>query len=153
LILISIIQNWTFIADGTNILLFVLYILPIPFEIALYILWPKLTQAGADLRAYCQRYKYYLSYAETLKLDFSNNPESGVQFYLQSVPAAAAFGILAKFDKYITSLLPQESNESISNIGLFTPIYISTFDSVFSDSSSGSGGGGGGGSSGGGGSW
>jgi uncharacterized membrane protein YgcG len=155
LILLSTIHYWVFMSDWTKIVLLIAFAIPIPFEIILLTLWPKVTQAGAELRAYCQRYMYYLTYVEKYKLDFSNNPDDGVQFYLKSVPMAAAFGILDKFNNYFADLLPADTSDSFSSVSAFTPVYQSTFDSVFSSSSSSSGFGGSasGGSSGGGGSW
>lgn len=113
--------------------------------------WSKPTSEGAELINKVARYKYYLEYVEKFKLDFSNNPNEGVQYYLKSVPYAAAFGILDQFQKYFGKLLPQTS-EIENNTFLYASYAHVAFYTPPSESSSG-GGGGGGGSSGGGGSW
>jgi len=113
--------------------------------------WSKPTREGAELINKVARYKYYLQYVEKYKLDFSNNPNEGVQYYLKSVPYAAAFGILDQFQKYFGALLPQTS-EIENNSFLYASYAHVVFYTPPSESSSG-GGGGGGGSSGGGGSW
>jgi uncharacterized membrane protein YgcG len=115
-------------------------------------MWGKLSRKGYNLRAYCQRYKFYLEKAEKFKLDFSNNPKEGVQFYLKSVPFAASFLILPQFQKYMHSIMPNVS-EIDSNTALRSTFYATRFYTPPSSSSGGSSGGGGGGFSGGGGSW
>jgi hypothetical protein len=115
------------------------------------IFWSKATREGVELINKVARYKYYLQYVEKYKLDYSNNPNEGVQYYLKSVPYAAAFGILDQFQKYFAKLLPQ-TNEVENNSFLYASYSHVVFYTPPSDSGS-SGGGGGGGSSGGGGSW
>jgi uncharacterized membrane protein YgcG len=118
--------------------------------VAMY--WSRATREGAELINQVKRYKYYLKYVEKFKLDFSNNPDQGVQYYLKSVAFAAAFGVLAKFQKYFDKLLP-----NTSEINQNSYIYNSYSHVIFyvppSSSSGGGSGGGGGGFSGGGGSW
>lgn len=114
--------------------------------------WAKLNRQGAEIRAHCIRYRYYLEKAEKYKLDFSNNPTDGVQFYLKSVPFASAFGILPQFQKYINEILPNNPEIKTGNDFWLTMSVIS-FYTPPSTSSGGSFGGGGGGFSGGGGSW
>ena len=112
--------------------------------------WAKLNVDGIKITAYSKRYKYYLENVEKLKIDFSNNPQEGVQRYLVSVPFAASFGVLPKFQKYFEDLIPNNI-ESQSVNGFYTSFAVASFYTPPSDSSSG--GGGGGGFSGGGGSW
>jgi uncharacterized membrane protein YgcG len=131
------------------IVLIALIIVAVVSIVTLY--WSKPTREGAELINKVARYKYYLQYVEKYKLDFSNNPNEGVQYYLKSVPYAAAFGILDQFQKYFEGLLPKTS-EIENNTFLYASYAHVTFYTPPSDSSSG-GGGGGGGSSGGGGSW
>jgi uncharacterized membrane protein YgcG len=114
----------------------------------------KLTRQGAELKAYCQRYNYYIQKAEQYKLDFSNNPQEGVQYYLKILPYAAIIGFLPQFQKFLQTLLPniQELNQvsslatSLNTVTFYTP--PSSSSSSSSDSSWS-----GGGFSGGGGSW
>ena len=110
----------------------------------------KLTKIGAETTSFCQRYKFYIQKAEQYKLDFSNNPDEGVQYYLKVLPFATSFGFLPQFQKYLQNLWP--NNTELSSSYLLS----SSFDSVVfytPPSSSSSSGGGGGGFSGGGGSW
>jgi uncharacterized membrane protein len=118
----------------------------------LVLFWSKPTQKGAEQINKIKRYEYYLKYVEKYKLDFSNNPEEGVQYYLKSVSFAAAFGLLDKFQKYFGTLLPK--NSELEN----TQLLYSSYNHVIfytppSESSSSGSSVGGGGSSGGGGSW
>jgi len=133
-----------------NLAVFALISTVIPAAWILH-LWGRLSKEGAKLRAYCQRYKYYIEKVETLKLDFSNNPQEGVQYYLKAVAFAAAFGLLPKFCKYFSTLIPNSSEISSSN-NLLTSYAAASFY-VPPSSSGGGSGGGGGGFSGGGGSW
>lgn len=113
--------------------------------------WGKVNTEGAQLRAYCMRYKYYIQKVETLKLDFSNNPTEGVQYYLKAVAFAASFGLLAQFGKYFEKLVPNSNEIQTSNNLFYSYSAVSFY--VPPSSSGGSSGGGGGGFSGGGGSW
>jgi len=127
-------------------------IFAVPWAIWITKMWAKLTKDGYAVRAYCERYKLYLEKAEQLKLDFSNNPDEGVQFYLKAVPFAASFMILPQFQKYFTSIIPSTSELDTANT-LRTSFYAAAFYSPPSSSDGGFSGGGGGGFSGGGGSW
>jgi uncharacterized membrane protein YgcG len=114
--------------------------------------WSKPTYEGAQVINELRGYQYYLEYAEKLKLDFSNNPDEGVQYYLKSVPFAAAFGILPKFQKYFAQLFPNNADTS-TNTALLANFSRATFYTPPSSSSGGFSGGSSGGFSGGGGSW
>ena len=115
--------------------------------------WSKPTRQGAELINKVKRYNYYLKYVEKFKLDFSNNPDQGVQYYLKSVAFAAAFGVLAKFQKYFDKLLPN-TTEINQNAYIYSSYGHVIFYTPPSSSDGGGGGGdGGGGFSGGGGSW
>ena len=116
------------------------------------IYWSRPTREGAELINQVKRYKYYLKYVEKYKLDFSNNPDQGVQYYLKSVAFAAAFGVLDKFQKYFDKLLPNTS-EINQNAYIYSSYSHVIFYAPPSSSSGGGSGGGGGGFSGGGGSW
>ena len=124
---------------------------------AIFILstWGKIATGASVAKEGSEGYKYYLSNVEKYKLNFSNNPDVGVQYYLNTVPFAAAFGILDNFSDYLKEVMPD--NEHISSVSTFSTSYISSsvFNQSSSSSSGGSSGGGasGGGSSGGGGSW
>lgn len=113
---------------GNSIMNLVIFTIIITIPGAAYILlkWAKLDKAGATLRAYCVRYKYYLEKVEKYKLDFSNNPKEGVQHYLASVPFAAAFGILPQFEKYIKEILP-----NVQDVDLTTNFADALFYSSF----------------------
>lgn len=96
----------------------------IPFASLIAIFWlvfilikfSKLTEIGAETKAFCQRYNYYITKVEQFKLDFSNNPAEGVQYYLKILPYAAIIGFLPQFQKYLVNLFPQVQEISeISN--------------------------------------
>jgi uncharacterized membrane protein YgcG len=111
--------------------------------------WSRLNQEGLKMMAYCHQYRYYLKKAERFKLDFSNNPKDGVQYYLKSVPYAASFGILAQFQKYFSKLMPDLEEVKTGSVlranwgsvALYTP--PSSGGGGFSGSSGGFSGGGG----------
>ena len=125
-ILNSIIQiNFSIGNSIMNLLIFTI-IITIPAAVYILSKWAKLDKAGAILRAYCVRYKYYLEKVEKYKLDFSNNPNEGVQHYLASVPFAAAFGILPQFEKYIKEILP-----NVQDVDLTTNFADALFYSSF----------------------
>jgi uncharacterized membrane protein YgcG len=105
--------------------------------------WGKLTREGYELRAYALRYRYYLEKVEQYKLDFSNNPAEGVQYYLKSVPYAAAFGILPKFNKYFSELIPNQTDSQGIN-AFYAGWSAAHFYTPPTSDSSGFGGGGGG---------
>lgn len=87
-------------------------------ELFLFLItFAKFNREGAELRAYCQRYKIYIEKTERYKLDFANNPDSGVQYYLANVPFAAIFGYLDQFEKYVQSAFPQSLENSDLHIG------------------------------------
>ncbi len=116
--------------------------------------WGNLTRKGVEKSKYCKRYKFYLEKAEKLKLDFSNNPKEGVQEYLASVPFAAGFGILPKFQEYLEDFIPKEVSNQFQTINNTNLLLASSAFYVPPSSSSGGGGGfSSGGFSGGGGSW
>jgi uncharacterized membrane protein YgcG len=115
--------------------------------------WGKLSVEGFDLKARAMRYKFYLNKAEKLKLDFSNNPESGAQKYLIAVPFAAAFGILPQFQNYIKQLIPDTNPDIQTTSRFYSSFSSSHFYSPPSSSSSSGSTGSSGGFSGGGGSW
>jgi hypothetical protein len=132
--------------------LFISLLLSAPGIYFIVKVWGRPTQEGAELKAYCHGYFYYLNKAEKLKLDFSNNPKEGVQYYLKSVSFAAAFGILDQFQKYFAQIIPNNTELEVVNS---TFIHYSLVSFYIPPSSSDGGGfsGGGGGFSGGGGSW
>jgi Predicted membrane protein (DUF2207) len=115
--------------------------------------WGKLNSEGVEIRDQIEGYKYYLNHVEKYKLDFSNNPNDGVQYYLLTVPFAAAFGIMPQFREYIAKLIPNSSE--VATTGGFVNNYAVSSFYVPPSSNSGSSGGfsSGGGFSGGGGSW
>jgi len=88
--------------------------------------WAKVNSVGAKIKAYCHRYRYYIEKVETLKLDFSNNPKEGVQYYLKAVAFAASFGLLAQFAKYFEQLIPNNTDIQTS-VDLFDFYTISSF--------------------------
>jgi Predicted membrane protein (DUF2207) len=138
---------------GNSLGLFIVFIFLI-FLLFLYIYLKnkdKLSEKGCNQLQESIGYKYYLSYIEKEKLDFSNNPKDGIQFYLNTVPYAAQFGILKQFNSYFKSLefMPQE----IVNDTSFLASSINSAPFYIPPSSGGDGSGGGGGASGGGGSW
>ena len=119
----------------------------IPFASLIAVFWlvfilikfSKLTQIGAQTKAFCQRYNYYITKVEQFKLDFSNNPNEGVQYYLKILPYAAIIGFLPQFQKYLVNLFPQIQEVSeISNSLLITSVLNSTtfYTPPSSDSSS-----------------
>jgi hypothetical protein len=113
--------------------------------------WSKPNLKGVEKINEANSYKYYLDSSEKLKLDFSNNPTEGVQYYLKSVPYAASFGILAKFNQYFAQIIPTANEVDITD-SLILNYSLISFYSPSSDSSYGDGGSFGG-SSDGGGSW
>jgi hypothetical protein len=121
--------------------------------ILVLIFWTKLNKQGTDLKNQISRYRYYLNYVEKYKLDFSNNPDEGVQYYLKSVAFASVFGLLTKFQSYFGNIFPK--NEQIQNGNLLSSSYNSVifYTPPSSSNSSFGGGGSSGGFSGGGGSW
>ncbi|GAB4145161.1 MAG: hypothetical protein OHK0017_04480 [Patescibacteria group bacterium] len=144
----GILQQMFLLGNSYIWLAYAAVIWTLPQFIFIAVKWGRLNQLGIQTRTSVRQYKYYLEKAEKLKLDFSNNPEDGVQYYLKSVPYAAAFGILDKFQKYIESLALYSDQYNTTNL------LNSSFHSVsFYTSSSSSSGGGGGGASGGGGGW
>lgn len=99
--------KWSILIGYSWILAFIVgLILTVPGVIWLASEWGKLKPESYKLRAASVGYKLYIEKAEKLKLDFSNNPKEGVQYYLKAVPFAAAFGILPKFQKYIEKIMP-----------------------------------------------
>lgn len=119
----------------------------IPFASLIAVFWlvfilikfSKLTQVGAQTKAFCQRYNYYITKVEQFKLDFSNNPNEGVQYYLKILPYAAIIGFLPQFQKYLVNLFPQIQEVSeISNSLLIASVLNSTtfYTPPSSDSSS-----------------
>jgi uncharacterized membrane protein YgcG len=118
--------------------------------------WSLFTFDGKNKAQECLSWVYYLEYVEQQKLDFSNNPQDGIQYYLINVPWAAQFNFLNKFNKYFKSLSYFQDQSAISNTDVFQ---YALLNSVMYSAPSGSfdggsfGGGGDGGFSGGGGSW
>jgi uncharacterized membrane protein YgcG len=151
-IIYSLLKNMILLGESYLTLSLISFVLTIPGAVFIAKYWGKLNTEGARIRGDIEGYKYYLQKAETLKLDFSNNPNEGVQYYLTSVPFAAAFGILPQFQKYISKLIPEATNEINMTDNFTTAYLVSSFYSPPSDSSFDSGGGGGG-FDGGGGSW
>jgi len=139
---------------GSSILWLIAFteIISIPGFYILFYYWGKLTKDGVELRDTAHQYKYYIQKAEQIKLDFSNNPSSEVQHYLNAVPYAASFGLLAGFNKFIKKMVP-DNQEVDSAIGSYNAVRYASFYTPPSSSSGGSGGFSGGGFSGGGGSW
>jgi uncharacterized membrane protein YgcG len=111
----------------------------------------KFSQKGYELMQESVGYRYYIDFIEKEKLDFSNNPQEGVKFYLEVLPYAAQYGLLSKFNKYFRKLdfMPKEI---ISNTSSFVYSLNSSAFYVPVESYSG-GGSSSGGFSGGGGSW
>ena len=112
----------------TNYLIFVTGILVILINFG------KLSREGAELKAHCLQYRFYIQKAEKYKLDFGNNPESGVQYYLKNVPFAAMFGYLYRFEKYFQDSFPQ--NQDLQIVSALSRSFASTNFYVSSDSSS-----------------
>lgn len=153
LVIYGLLKENTLLGESFMVLLLINIALSIPGFYWLFKYWGKLNENGLKLYIDCERYKYYLKKAEIKKLDFSNNPDEGVQYYLAAVPFAAAFGILPQFQEYITKLIP-EAYDQIWLTDSFTRGYLATsFYAPVSDTSSGGDGGSSGGFSGGGGSW
>jgi uncharacterized membrane protein YgcG len=146
----SALQSLILLGNSWSSLLLGAFVSSLPGVYFIFAKWAKLNNLGLEITGYCRRYKYYLEHVEMLKLDFSNNPKDGIQKYLVSVPFAASFGILPKYQKYFGKLIPDTSE--VNNVNSFYTSYaVATFYTPPSDSSGG--GGGGGGFSGGGGSW
>lgn len=145
------ISSFWLIGESYIGLLFVLYLVSFVGTLYVFSKWGKLNSKGLGVWLHSAKYRYYIQYVERFKLNFSNNPTDGVQYYLKQVPYAAMFGLLESFGKYMES------------INVYTPeqTHVSVLSSSFAslsfynpDSSVGfSGGGSGGGFSGGGGSW
>jgi len=118
----------------------------IPFFCLIVILWlmfilskfSKLTRIGAETKAFCQRYNYYITKVEQFKLDFSNNPQEGVQYYLKILPFAAVIGFLPQFQKYLVDLFPQiqEVSEISNSVLIASALNSTTFYSPPNSSSS-----------------
>ncbi len=125
----------------------------LPFLLVIVRKWGNLNKQGIMDKIHIKEYRYFLDYVLKDKLDFSNNPRDGVQYYLKNVPYAASFGMLAGFNKYFGKILPK--NNQVNNSGLLATNLNSARFYTPPSSSSGGGGysGGGGGFSGGGGSW
>jgi uncharacterized membrane protein YgcG len=155
----ELIQNIFLVGDSIFNLAFFAWTFAFPGMFWLSHRWGILKNEFYSKRAYCVRYKYYLENAEKEKLDFSNNPDEGIQYYLKAVPYAASFGILKKFNSYMQKLIPNQNQELIKSTNLYSNLLLNS--SLYVPPSSGGGGGfsGGGGSfssggfSGGGGSW
>ena len=121
----------------------------IPFASLVAILWlifilikfSKLTRIGGETKAFCQRYNYYITKVEQFKLDFSNNPSEGVQYYLKILPYAAIIGFLPQFQKYLVDLFPQvqEISEISNSLLIANALNSTTFYTPPSSDSSGSG--------------
>jgi hypothetical protein len=149
-IVFSVLQSAILLGNSWSTLLLWAFFFSLPGVYFIFAKWARLNNLGLEITGYCTRYKYYLEHVEILKLDFSNNPKDGIQKYLVSVPFAASFGILPKYQKYFGKLIPDSSE--VSSVNSFYAGYaVAAFYTPPSDSSSG--GGGGGGFSGGGGSW
>ena len=91
----------------------------------------------------------YINTSEKDKLNFDNNPQMGVKYYLENVAWAAQFGLLDKFNQYAKLLnIPSElvDQTNVINVGLISSSFYVDPTPSGSDS-------GGGGFSGGGGSW
>jgi len=146
----SVLQSAILLGNSWSTLLLWAFFFSLPGVYFIFAKWARLNNLGLEMTGYCTRYKYYLEHVEILKLDFSNNPKDGIQKYLVSVPFAASFGILPKYQKYFGKLIPDSSEVSSVN-SFYTSYAVATFYTPPSDSSGG--GGGGGGFSGGGGSW
>ncbi len=144
-------QNWLLVGKSVGVFIFFSFYLGLLILFMILKNYQKLNQSGFEKLQESVGYKYYLSYIESEKLDFDNNPEEGAKFYLNSLPYAAQFGILDKFNKFFRS--KQFITEyQADNTGLiYGTVYSSTFYSPPSDG--GGFGGGGGGFDGGGGSW
>jgi uncharacterized membrane protein YgcG len=115
--------------------------------------YQRLNQEGSDRMQEAVGYKYYLSFIEKEKLDFDNNPQEGAKFYLDNLPYAAQFGILAQFNKFFRE--KQFISEiQAENTGIvYGAINQAPFYTVSADTGGNYDGGGGGGFSGGGGGW
>jgi uncharacterized membrane protein YgcG len=121
----------------------------IPFASLVAVLWlifilikfSKLTRIGAETKVFCQRYNYYITKVEQFKLDFSNNPKEGVQYYLKILPYAAIIGFLPQFQKYLVNLFPQiqEVSEISNSLLIANALNSTTFYTPPSSDSSGSG--------------
>jgi uncharacterized membrane protein YgcG len=149
-IVFSVLQSAILLGNSWSTLLLWAFFFTPPGVYFIFAKWARLNNLGLEITGYCTRYKYYLEHVETLKLDFSNNPKDGIQKYLVSVPFAASFGVLPKYQKYFGKLIPDTSEVSSVN-SFYTGFAVATFYTPPSDSSGGMGGGGG--FSGGGGSW
>jgi uncharacterized membrane protein YgcG len=117
--------------------------------------WSKLSLDGKWLRRDCVQYAYYLNWGEKDKLDFSNNPQEGIQYYLRNVPYAAAFGILDKFNSYAAETMQVNDEMEIINLAASQVMILPIAASLSSGSAYSDGGGSAssGGFDGGGGSW
>jgi hypothetical protein len=149
---IFFVQNIFLVGDSFSFLITILAVFSFPGWIFLMLSWGKLTKEGYKLKNLCQKYKFYLQKVEKYKLDFSNNPQDGIQKYLIAVPFAASFGILPKFQKYFKQIFPNNSEVDNTNNLLSSYNNLSFYTSPISSSGS-SGFSGGGGFDGGGGSW
>jgi len=140
---------------GSSILALIAFaeLASLPCWYFLFYFWGKMNDNGILLRDQILQYKYYIQKAEQLKLDFSNTPDNGVQYYLQAVPFAAAFGLLATFGKFMQTVMPQQSEEISTTNSVFYAMQVSHFYVPPSSSSDGGGDFSSGGFSGGGGSW
>ena len=156
--LFAIIQEPFLFGNSISTLILISWVLTLPGLIFLTRRWGILNKEQYNKRAYCLRYKYYLENVEKEKLDFSNNPQEGLQYYLKNVPYAAGFGLLNKFNKYMKKIMPVENQQYINSSSLYSTRLLTS--SLYIPPSTSSGGvfsGGGsfssGGFSGGGGSW
>ncbi len=153
LIFSNTLQKFLLIGNSYIVIIWFSFLITLILSWFLARYWGKLNNNGAMIRDQLEGYRYYLNYVEKYKLDFSNNPTKGVQYYLATVPFAAALGVMPQFREYITKILPNSSE--INNTTLLFNNWSSS--NMYSPSGSSSSGGGGsssgGGFSGGGGSW
>jgi len=143
------VQDTWLIGDSIVLLAVFAYIMALPNWYLLFYYWGKLTTQGIQLRDQSHQYRYYIDQAEKLKLDFANNPNTNLQHYLDTLPYAANFGLLAQFKKFIAHKIPY----NLEAKGAFASYTLIRSTAFYSPPRSSSGGRSGGGFSGGGGSW
>jgi len=153
IVILSVILKSTILLGDSYIPVFIISgILCLPGLFLLFKKWAKLKTEFYKKRAEAVRYKYYIKKAEKYKLDFSNNPKDGVQYYLKAVPFAAMFAVLPKFNEYIQKTMP-EIKQVNTNSTLLASYTSASFYAPPSSSGSSGFSSSGGGFSGGGGSW
>jgi len=145
-------RNVLLVGDSIFAIIIFAEIITIPGWYLLFYYWGKLNRNGIKKRDQSHQYRYYIDQAEKLKLDFANNPQTQLQYYLDALPYAANFGLLAQFKKFIANKIPQNI-EADGAFASYALVRSATFYTPPNSSSGGFSGGSSGGFSGGGGSW